>query len=260
MALSDKSISIARSWLGYKEGANNDTIFGKEFGMNFVAWCVQFVTDVYDASGLEAGKDYPYTASSGAAVNWYKEHNSFNLSGGGYEPRSGDSVFFWDGSKVYHTGIVESVKDGIVSTIEGNAGPGSDSVVSNSYKLSDPKIYGFGTPKFTGVSTTNDKDAKIAGIVSLFAPAGRNTTTAPTIGGWISGNNTFGEALTGKYKDPESIPFLAKAGLILGGAIFILIAITLMFGEDIATVATMVAAPEAAPAVAASKASQKGSN
>lgn len=162
MTISQQAVATARSFLGYTEGANNDTIFGKEFGLNFVAWCVEFVDGIYSRSGLRAGEDYPATASSGEAVSWYKKNNLFNASGSGYTPRAGDSVFFWDGSAVYHTGIVEAVENGFVKTIEGNAGPGSDSVVSGSYSLTDPKLYGFGSPRNMGlgaVSIANSSDS-----------------------------------------------------------------------------------------------------
>jgi len=40
-----------------------------------------------------------------------------------------------------HVGIVESVANGVVNTIEGNA---SDSVMRRSYEIGSVKIYGYG--------------------------------------------------------------------------------------------------------------------
>ena len=66
---------------------------------------------------------------------------------GSYVPASGDIIFFdWrsDGS-VDHVGIVESVVDGVVHTIEGNSG---DACRRQSYSIGDGRIYGYGVPAY----------------------------------------------------------------------------------------------------------------
>ena len=44
-----------------------------------------------------------------------------------------------------HVGIVERVEDGIVYSIEGNAG---DACIENSHYLATAPIYGYGTPAY----------------------------------------------------------------------------------------------------------------
>jgi len=47
-------IAIARKEIGYKEGTNNDTKYGKAFGMNNVSWCCIFVWWCFQQAGLQA--------------------------------------------------------------------------------------------------------------------------------------------------------------------------------------------------------------
>ena len=60
-------------------------------------------------------------------------------------PSTGDIVFCdWEADGACdHVEIVESVADGMVNTIEGNA---SDSCARRSYELGSVKIYGYGIP------------------------------------------------------------------------------------------------------------------
>ena len=37
---------------GYKEGTNNDTVFGTWSGMNHQPWCAMFVSKCFDEAGL----------------------------------------------------------------------------------------------------------------------------------------------------------------------------------------------------------------
>lgn len=45
-------IEIARKEIGYQEGPNNDTKFGKEYGMNHVSWCMIFIWCIFKAGGV----------------------------------------------------------------------------------------------------------------------------------------------------------------------------------------------------------------
>lgn len=70
----------------------------------------------------------------------------------GYEPRSGDIIFFdWDKEGVGrdnsadHVGIVEKVENGKVHTIEGNSG---DECCRRQYDLNSLDILGYGTPAY----------------------------------------------------------------------------------------------------------------
>lgn len=64
-------------------------------------------------------------------------------------PRVGDIIFFdWNGATgqnglADHVGIVEKVEDGMVYTIEGNAG---NACRQKNYQLGDNEILGYGVP------------------------------------------------------------------------------------------------------------------
>ncbi len=62
-----------------------------------------------------------------------------------YVPAAGDIIFFdWENDgTIDHVGIVESVTDGVVNTIEGNSG---DKVARKSYNMGSDAIYGYGVP------------------------------------------------------------------------------------------------------------------
>ena len=76
-------------------------------------------------------------------MEWYRQRNKFKSRSGGYTPKVGDTVFFWNTSagRVGHTGIVTEVTDSMVTTIEGNA---SDGVHSRIYNRTNIYIHGYG--------------------------------------------------------------------------------------------------------------------
>ena len=49
-----KVLAAARKYAeeGYTEGPNNDTIFGKRYGMNNQPWCAMFVSGCFDDAGV----------------------------------------------------------------------------------------------------------------------------------------------------------------------------------------------------------------
>ena len=160
----DVAISIAESYLGYHEGANNKTIFGDTMhkiqpsNMDSCApWCDAFVDFVilktceHFGKGAETARmvlcgdfdDYTYNS-----VNLYKKAGRWTNT-----PHRGDQIFFGGSG---HTGMVESVNGGTVHTIEGNKG---DEVRRCSYSIHSPSIIGYGRPKYyllTGKITAAD--------------------------------------------------------------------------------------------------------
>lgn len=160
----DVAISIAESYLGYHEGANNKTIFGDTMhaiqpsNMNANApWCDAFVDFVmlktceHFGKGAETARmvlcgdfdDYTYNS-----VSLYKKAGRWSQT-----PHRGDQIFFGGSG---HTGIVTSVESGTVHTIEGNKG---DEVRRCSYSTSTPSIIGYGRPRYdliTGQITAGD--------------------------------------------------------------------------------------------------------
>lgn len=160
----DIAISIAESYLGYHEGANNKTIFGDTMhkiqpsNMDLNApWCDAFVDFVilktceHFGKGAEAARmvlcgdfdDYTYNS-----VSLYKKAGRWSNT-----PHRGDQIFFGGSG---HTGIVTSVESGTVHTIEGNKG---DEVRRGSYSVNSPSIIGYGRPRYdliTGKITAAD--------------------------------------------------------------------------------------------------------
>lgn len=160
----DVTISIAESYLGYHEGANNKTIFGDEMhkiqpsNMDANApWCDAFVDWVIlqmcrhfgygdtTARKVLCGDFDDYTYNS---INLYKKAGRWSNTA-----HRGDQIFFGGSG---HTGIVTSVESGTVHTIEGNKG---DEVRRCSYSTSSPSIIGYGRPRYdliTGKLTVED--------------------------------------------------------------------------------------------------------
>lgn len=74
---------------------------------------------------------------------YYRQAGRFHDS----KPEPGDQIFFsYQAGEVSHTGIVEAVSGGIVTTIEGNS---SDGVVRRSYAYGSRVIYGYGQPDWS---------------------------------------------------------------------------------------------------------------
>ncbi len=89
---------------------------------NRVEWCACFVSWCADQCGyIDAGIIPKFALCSDGAA-WFARNGQFQDSS--YVPAAGDIIFFdWRGNgDVDHVGIVESVVNGTVHTIEGNSG------------------------------------------------------------------------------------------------------------------------------------------
>lgn len=81
-------------------------------------------------------------------MDWFKERGQW--ADNSVEPSPGMIIFFdWayngqDGT-ADHTGIVESVENGIVYTVEGNT---SDSCAERHYAVGHSEILGYGMPAY----------------------------------------------------------------------------------------------------------------
>lgn len=170
-----KVIDTALSWAGYLEkktgdltylrsktanaGSNNYTWFGyimhKVYPQTMdypAAWCDAFVDfcfyDTYGEAGakkLLGGFD-DYTPGSAQKYKdmgrWYKT------------PQPGDQIFFTNGQRICHTGLVYAVDATRVYTVEGNTSGGSEvipnggAVCKKSYTLGNSRIAGYGRPDY----------------------------------------------------------------------------------------------------------------
>lgn len=124
MATASQILTVAQSQIGYKEGKNNWTKYGQEYGMNNCSWCQIFIWWCFK----QAGMDWYKTASCTAC---YKHYASRAVSRDAL--RKGDIVYFdWDHSgDCDHVGIVESVGSSRITTIEGNTSSGNAGSQSN---------------------------------------------------------------------------------------------------------------------------------
>lgn len=101
----------------------NEAFYGRSVSGSAYPWCMAFVWWVFREAGFSLFK----TASCTTFVNQYKAMSPAQVVTGNYRP--GDIVFFdFSGrkSKTEHVGIVESVQNGSLVTIEGNTGTGND--------------------------------------------------------------------------------------------------------------------------------------
>ena len=105
-----------------QEGNGGDTYWSWYGFSSREEWCACFVSWCADQCGyIEAGVIPKFSLCS-AGMEWFESQGQF--MDGSYVPATGDLVFFdWgnDGS-IDHVGIVESVVDGTVYTVEGNSG------------------------------------------------------------------------------------------------------------------------------------------
>lgn len=161
MATAQQMVDKAASQIGYTESpsGSNHTKYGAWYGLDYNPWCDMFVSWCADqiGAGNVVGK-YAYCPSH---VNYFK--NKGQWLDREEKPRPGDIVFFSNGSRACHVGIVER-RNGTssVTTIEGNT-----SVTSNDNggavmrrtrtygKVgSSWYILGFGRPNYDGASGT----------------------------------------------------------------------------------------------------------
>jgi len=113
---------------------------GQSWCASFASWC--FLQAV---AGDKAALPFPYIASARSLLAEFKQRGWSNAPGSGYVPVPGDVVVWWRVSLagwLGHTGLVHSVQDGMLYTIEGNRSP---RVQGFSYVLSRmDKLLGFG--------------------------------------------------------------------------------------------------------------------
>lgn len=178
----DKVLKIALDEVGYLEkksnkdlydktknaGFNNFTKYGKEMHdlyptvMDYPAyWCDCFVDwCFYKAYGdkqarkILCGDFNDYTPSS---AQHYKNKKRWFAT-----PNVGDQIFFTNGTRICHTGIVYKVTKTYVYVVEGNTSSGNGvvanggGVVKKAYPITYKKIAGYGRPLYDEEEKTTD--------------------------------------------------------------------------------------------------------
>ena len=99
----------ADSYVGYTEGKNNDTSFGKWFGLNNQPWCAMAASKIYHEAGM-IDTVAPKTKPKGFAScdEWLKYLTKNNQLVPIGQAQRGDLVFFQfdDDAQPDHVGIV----------------------------------------------------------------------------------------------------------------------------------------------------------
>lgn len=152
-----KVLDLARSELNYHESGSNMTKYASAynfdnwlygFDMNGQPWCDYFVDWLFMVCfGFDVGSamTYQFAGCSGAAcsasASYYRSNGAFYSN-----PEVGDQIFFYVDGDINHTGIVEQIENGYVTTIEGNS---SDMVRRNKYPIVHSTIAGYGRPRWS---------------------------------------------------------------------------------------------------------------
>ena len=153
-------LSIAQSYLGVEMGSAEhkkivdayNSVNPKPVGYTVKYtddWCDVFVTTVFQQAGLSSliGRECGVQRHIGIM-------QQKGIWQGKVLPQAGDVITFdWDGGGFAdHIGIVESVKDGIVTTIEGNSSPytssGNTKVNRKTYNWNASYIKGYARPNY----------------------------------------------------------------------------------------------------------------
>lgn len=175
-----KVIDVALSQVGYHEKASNsrlddptansgdgnwnkysrdlDSLSGFYNGRkNGYAWCDCFVDWCFVTAYGRAGAQFllcqpDNSAGAGCSFSaqYFNAKGQFNKS----NPQPGDQIFFGSGwNNVWHTGLVVSVGNNHVYTVEGNT---TDSVGRRAYALNDSSIWGYGRPDWGTPTESSD--------------------------------------------------------------------------------------------------------
>lgn len=122
-------IDIAALEINYQEGANNDTKYGKWYGLNNNPWCAMFVSWCFHKAGLSehvAASGKKGFASCDAGLKWFAAKGKLVPVG---DARPGDIAFFQfdDDAQPDHVGIVikNNKKLKRLVCIEGNTASGN---------------------------------------------------------------------------------------------------------------------------------------
>ena len=127
-------VDIAKSQLNYKETGNNDTMYGKWFGLNNQPWCAMFVSWCFDQAGLVskvAAQTKKGFASCDVGLKWFTNKNKIVPVG---QAQAGDIVFFQfdKDPQADHVGICASNDGkGFLMVYEGNTSGDSKGSQSN---------------------------------------------------------------------------------------------------------------------------------
>ena len=150
--LLNRAIKIANSQIGVIEKPPHSNR-GKEIdeyikcaGLNpgNYAWCAAFVYWCFNGASIELGKENPLVRTPGVIAHWNKTKGVKLLAADAIQNPATIKpgfIFIMDcGKGQGHTGIVESVKDGYMTTIEGNTNNGESREGYGVFRLKTRKV------------------------------------------------------------------------------------------------------------------------
>jgi hypothetical protein len=130
----NKVIELCKASEGYTEGTNNDTTFGKWFGLNNQPWCAMSASKMYFDAGLigAVANTKKGFASCDAWLKYLTKNNQLVPLG---QAKRGDLVFFQfdEDAQPDHVGIVKfhNTKLKYMQVYEGNTSSGKAGSQSN---------------------------------------------------------------------------------------------------------------------------------
>jgi hypothetical protein len=129
-----KLMELCEASVGYTEGANNDTTFGKWYGLNNQPWCAMSASKMYFDAGAIASvaNTKKGFASCDAWLKYLTKNNQLVPIG---QAKRGDIVFFQfdEDAQPDHVGIVKgnTTKLKTINEYEGNTSSGKAGSQSN---------------------------------------------------------------------------------------------------------------------------------
>lgn len=130
----NKVLELCKAAVGYTEGTNNDTVYGKWFGLNNQPWCAMAASKMYfDAGMIKAvANTRKGFASCDLWLKYLTKNNQLVPIG---QAQRGDLVFFQfdDDAQPDHVGIVKfhNKKLRYMQVFEGNTSSGASGSQSN---------------------------------------------------------------------------------------------------------------------------------
>ena len=155
VGVNQEIVSVAQSQLGNEGGQPYWSWYGFE---SRVEWCACFVSWCADQCGYIDRGICPKFSLCSDGVNWFQQRNQWLA--GTETPSPGMIIFFdWadngqDGVSD-HVGIVASVENGTVHTIEGNSG---DACRERSYSVGYYEILGYGVLQVGGETDNSNNE------------------------------------------------------------------------------------------------------
>lgn len=156
-------VNVAKSYIGTVGGSSNHSdilhFFNSVKPQGYTAhkndpWCAEFVSAcaIQTFGKKDAIAYFPLSASCPRIVVEAKAKSIF-VERDSYTPKKGDWILYdWDDTgkgdnknSPDHVGMVEKVKDGVITVIEGNK---HDKVARRTIKVNGANIRGFVTPRY----------------------------------------------------------------------------------------------------------------